>query len=197
VGRGSAWFLRADEGDLVLRHYLRGGWAAKLSHRHYVYTGASKTRPFREFSVLAKLLQLGLPVPSPVAAMIKTRYPLYSGAILMEMIPSVGTLADFIMADRAGAGIEEAPWRQIGLCIRRFHDAGVWHADLNARNILVNADNDVYLLDFDRARFSPGVAVRGENNLARLKRSVNKLCPPKKHGSLELAWKRLETAYHE
>jgi 3-deoxy-D-manno-octulosonic acid kinase len=28
-------------------------------------------------------------------------------------------------------------WRATGACIRRFHEEGVVHADLNARNILI------------------------------------------------------------
>ena len=38
IGRGSAWFIDAPFGPVVLRQYLRGGWAAKLSHSHYFFT---------------------------------------------------------------------------------------------------------------------------------------------------------------
>jgi len=34
VGRGSAWFIRAPFGPVVLRRYLRGGWAAAVSREH-------------------------------------------------------------------------------------------------------------------------------------------------------------------
>jgi 3-deoxy-D-manno-octulosonic acid kinase len=40
-------------------------------------------------------------------------------------------------------------WIAVGRCIRRFHDAGVHHADLNAHNILLTPEQ-VYLIDFDR-----------------------------------------------
>lgn len=196
VGRGSAWFLKTPIGKLVLRQYLRGGWAAKLSHRHYVYTGTSRTRPFREFQVLANLHELGLPVPVPVAALVKFGFLVYSGAILTETIPSTRTLADALVSDAFDPPLKESLWGRVGQCIRRFHKAGVWHADLNARNILLDPDNAVYLIDFDRARFTPGHAVQGRSNLDRLKRSLVKLCPPGKTNELELAWKYLMEAYH-
>ena len=31
-GRGGAWLIDAPEGGMVLRHYLRGGWAAATAH---------------------------------------------------------------------------------------------------------------------------------------------------------------------
>ena len=68
VGRGSAWFIEIP-GPVVLRHYLRGGWAAKLSRQSYFFTGISRSRPFREFRLLSELFELGLPVPRPVAAL--------------------------------------------------------------------------------------------------------------------------------
>ena len=38
VGRGSAWFIDAPFGPVVLRKYLRGGWVAKISRQSYFFT---------------------------------------------------------------------------------------------------------------------------------------------------------------
>ena len=62
-GRGAALLVdpartlkEAHRGERwVLRHYQRGGWAAKLSDDAYLYTGAERTRPFREWRLLAQL----------------------------------------------------------------------------------------------------------------------------------------------
>ena len=43
-GRGGAWFVDAPFGPSLLRLYLRGGWAAKLSRDQYLWHGASRTR---------------------------------------------------------------------------------------------------------------------------------------------------------
>jgi 3-deoxy-D-manno-octulosonic acid kinase len=72
-------------------------------------------------------------------------------------------------------GLPMRDWAEIGRVIRRFHNAGVWHADLNAHNVLLDANGAVTLIDFDRARFRPPAKRWREVNLARLLRSLNKL----------------------
>jgi 3-deoxy-D-manno-octulosonic acid kinase len=87
-------------------------------------------------------------------------------------------------------------WENVGRCIRQFHRAGVWHADLNARNILLNEELKVFLVDFDRARLMNGTEVNGKRNLERLKRSLQKLWPEGQRKLLQPAWNRLLAAYH-
>jgi 3-deoxy-D-manno-octulosonic acid kinase len=60
--------------------------------------------------------------------------------------------------------------------IRRFHEAGVHHADLNCYNILIS-NSRLYLIDFDRGRLeSANSRWRWkEKNLARLHRSIIKV----------------------
>ena len=149
IGRGSAWFIDAPFGPVVLRQYLRGGWAAKLSHSRYLFTTIERSRPFLEFNVLASLHELKLPVPRPLAALCEHQGVLSSGALMTERIEGAQTLADLL------PGATDTQWADVGQCIRRFHQAGVWHADLNARNILFDAQSRVFLLDFDRAWSSP------------------------------------------
>ena len=57
--------------------------------------------------------------------------------------------------------------------MRRFHDLGVCHADLNAHNVLLSEES-VYLVDFDRCRLrAPGLW--RDANLVRLRRSLEKV----------------------
>ena len=195
-GRGSAWFVDAPFGPVVLRHYLRGGWAAKISRRSYLFTVVSRSRPVREFHILAALHEQGLPVPQPVAALCEFHGLVATGAILTARIPGARTLADVIAAPGFGSAAESGLWARIGDCIRRFHEAGVWHADLNARNILLDAAAAVFLIDFDRARLTPGKTVNGKSNLNRLRRSLEKLWPPDRLNGLAPAWDQLEAGYH-
>jgi len=193
-GRGSAWFIDAPFGPVVLRQYLRGGWAAKISRDRYLFSDVSRSRPFREFHLLTALHQQGLPVPRPVAALCEHHGLLASGAIISARIPAVQTLAEWL--EGAGTDPGNAGWPSVGNCIRKFHDAGIWHADLNARNILLDSEQQVFLLDFDRARFTPGQKVSSKRNLSRLKRSLIKLWPPAQMPSMQPAWKNLMDGYH-
>ena len=192
VGRGSAWFINSAFGPVVLRQYLRGGWVAKISRQSYFFTTVSRSRPFREYHLLAALYDLGLPVPKPVAALCEFHGFISSGALMTARISSAQTLADVLPGNDGYEGL----WESVGKCMRRFHDAGVWHADLNARNILLDENSQVFLIDFDRARFKPGKAVNGQGNLKRLKRSLTKLWPPGELPAMQPAWAQLKAAYH-
>jgi len=59
--------------------------------------------------------------------------------------------------------------------IRCFHHHGVWHADLNANNILIDTETRLYLIDFDRGRLRQPSRQWQQANLDRLKRSLLKL----------------------
>jgi len=193
VGRGSTWFVNAPFGPAVLREYLRGGWVAKVSRRSYFFTTVARSRPFREFDILATLSAQGLPVPQPVAALCEHGGLMSTGSIITMRIAHTRTLADILPGDpQQGSDV----WENVGRCIRQFHRAGVWHADLNARNILLDREMKVYLIDFDRARLMTGTEVNGKRNLDRLKRSLEKLWPASQHTLLQPAWNRLRAAYH-
>ena len=176
-GRGSVLHLRAGEQRWVWRHYRRGGLVARALGDRYLYTGASRTRGYREYRLLTSLVELGLPVPVPIAA----RYTrsggfFYRADLITVELPPAGTLADTI----TGQELATERWQAVGATIARFHGAGVQHADLNAHNVLLTADTSavaegaIFLLDFDRGR----IRERGpweSDVLARLQRSLEKI----------------------
>ena len=59
----------------------------------------------------------------------------------------------------------------VGAAVRRLHAEGVWHADLNAHNVLVDRDGRIWIIDFDRARLRPAGSWAAAN-LARLQQGV-------------------------
>lgn len=193
AGRGQALLLESDYGAAVLRQYLRGGWPARISRDRYFFTGFERSRPVAEFRTLARLVALGLPVPAPLAALCDRQGPFYRGWLLMALIPEAEPLAD-LLASRSEA---PALWRRVGATVRRFHDAGVVHADLNARNILVGRADAVHLVDFDRARFAPGRRRALAANLRRLHRSLEKLWPAPLRDRLPACWSGLIRGYEE
>jgi 3-deoxy-D-manno-octulosonic acid kinase len=191
VGRGRTLLLDTEYGPAVLRQYLRGGWPARLSRDLYLFTGYQRSRPLAEFHMLAELSDLGLPVPVPLAALCARQGLWYRGCLMMERILQVTPLADLI-AEHLD---DDSLWRRCGAVIRRFHAAGVVHADLNARNILVGQGPAIHLVDFDRARLAATDAAAFRANLARLRRSLEKLWPEPRRERLEGCWKQLLGGY--
>jgi 3-deoxy-D-manno-octulosonic acid kinase len=168
-GRGETAFVGDGSYEYVLRHYRRGGLPGRLVRDRYLWVGLERTRAWREWRLTAELYRLGLPVPRPVAARVEREGLLYSADLVTVRIPEARSLAQ-VLHD---GPLPEAQWQAIGACIRRFHAAGVDHADLNAHNILL-AGEEVFLIDFDRGRLrAPGRWQR--HNLARLLRSLRKL----------------------
>lgn len=189
-GRGAAWFVEGPFGAGVLRHYLRGGLAARFSRDAYWWRGADRTRSFAEFRLTRALHTLGLPVPRPLAACYWREGLRYRAAILVERLPgatSFGTLAA-----QQGDG---APWESTGRLLARFHRAGLDHADLNADNILFDAFGKGSLIDFDRSTLRIPATGWREANLARLRRSLLKLRGARDEGAVLRDFARLRRAY--
>lgn len=168
-GRGTTHFFKHAGKSLVLRHYRRGGLMAHVSADKYFWRGADNTRPFTEWQLTYRLHRAGLPVPAPIAARYIHNGLTYTGDLITERLPTVGSLAECL---RTGA-LSIMTWILIGRCVRRFHDLGVCHADLNSHNILLSEET-VYLIDFDRCDLRRAGLWRDEN-LVRLRRSLEKV----------------------
>lgn len=169
-GRGGVAFIQTPVGSCVLRHYHRGGWMAPLLGDRYLWNGRTHSRGFAEFRLLAELFRRGLPVPAPVAARYQRHGPYYAADLITRTIEGTMTLTQAIREGR----LDPAMAGQVGELVVRFHEAGVDHADLNAHNILINADG-LWLVDFDRGELRATGTAWKLGNLARLKRSLLKV----------------------
>jgi 3-deoxy-D-manno-octulosonic acid kinase len=170
-GRGTTFFVQYAGENYVLRHYRRGGFIARLSPDQYVWTGLQRTRAWREWHLLAQMRELGLPVPQPVAVQVVRNGMTYSADIMTRRIHHTSTLAE----ELGRHALSEDTWQELGRVIQRFHHHGVWHADLNANNVLIDTEGRFYLIDFDRGRLRRPSGQWQQANLDRLKRSLLKL----------------------
>jgi 3-deoxy-D-manno-octulosonic acid kinase len=187
-GRGAAWFVDAPFGPLVLRHYRRGGLAARMSRDRYWWSGEAAVRGVAEFRLLREMRRRGVPVPAPVATMYVRRGAHYRAAILVERIPGVRTFAECVIDG-------DAPWAEAGRLIARAHRAGLDHADLNADNILVDASDRAYVIDLDRGSLrAHGMGWR-RRNLERLRRSLHKRRGARDAAEVEAGYATLRAAY--
>lgn len=192
-GRSTTWFFDYSNGVGVLRHYWRGGLVGKLLSDQYLYTGLENTRTYKEYQLLIELQQKGLRAPIPLAAKITLCMAIYRGDLITEAIPGAKSLLD-ILKLRALTGDEI---KNIGQTIAQFHRQGVFHADLNINNIMLDTKGSAYLIDFDRGRLVRPLDPCLKNNIQRLHRSFVK---EKGRNSdffwSSVQWQQLLHAYH-
>ncbi|MCW8808786.1 MAG: 3-deoxy-D-manno-octulosonic acid kinase [Rhodanobacter sp.] len=169
-GRGGVAIIATEVGECILRHYHRGGMVAALMGDRYLWIGADRSRPFTEFRLLGEIARRGLPGPSAVAARYARRGLFYRADLITRRIAEAQTLAECLAQGRLDAELAE----EVGALVGRFHRAGIWHADLNAHNVLV-AGSGLYLIDFDRGRLRAPAIAWQRANLRRLRRSLIKL----------------------
>lgn len=184
-GRGALWLVQGAFGEGMLRHYRRGGVIGRWVADRYLYLGAGRVRSVCEFRLMAELYRRGLPVPRPILAGWRRSGPFYRAELLTLRVAQARTLAEQLDA--------ALPlWSRIGVTLARFHRQGVFHADLNAHNVLVDAVGKVWLIDFDRGALRRPEPAWQQANLARLQRSLDKL-----GGVPALAWQALLQGYHD
>ena len=191
-GRGNAWFIDDDQRSWVLRQYLRGGIVSRISTDRFLFLSENKVRSFNELKLLKELFDEGLPVPEPVAASYTRIGTFYFACILINRIEAATTMGEQLFE------LKSLVWRNVGSVIRRFHDSGVYHADLNCFNILVSP-GAVHLIDFDKCRRHPPSRENSPwkaGNLDRLKRSIDKITPPEMSQKAAEKWRQLLDAYH-
>jgi 3-deoxy-D-manno-octulosonic acid kinase len=192
-GRGKTLFIGDEQNPWVLRHYYRGGFTGNWLNDAFVWLGEARTRPFVEWLLLQRLIELQLPVPRPVAGRYVRRGPLYTADLITVLIPDVVPLST-----RWGEGSLDAQlWRRVGSLVAQFHAANVYHADLTAHNIQINSREDLFLLDFDRGRIMRRRGSWSERNLNRLHRSLRKISRENSYDFSDREWNWLLAGYRE
>lgn len=189
-GRGAVWLVHGDFGQGVLRHYRRGGLFGRLNRDRYLWRGEDATRSFREFRLLIELRRRGLNVPAPLAAGYARQGPFYRADLLTALIADARTLAQRVAVDFPAAAV----WARIGAMLSRFHAEGVFHADLNAHNVMIDAQGEIWLIDFDRGELRRPAHAWAQANLDRLRRSLRKL-GAERAPEFDAAWASLVDAY--
>ncbi len=169
-GRGNTMYVGNVPRQFVLRHYMRGGLLGRLVRDTFIYSGPDKTRSFREWRLLDKLSSNNFNVPRPAAARYCQHGTFYTADIITVRIPDVVSLSVYISENRPDAAF----WESLGASIYSFHEAGVYHADMNAYNLQIDKSGELWMLDFDKGALRPRGAWQ-QQTLARLHRSLHKV----------------------
>lgn len=165
-GRGGLYRFTFPGGDGFLRVYRRGGAVRHVIRETYFL----QNRALAELRVHHALQRAGLPVAPLLGAVWMRIGPGYRGAFATRALAGRSLLA----ALQAGP-VLKAELAACGALVRRMHDLGAFHADLNAANLFL-APGGPCVLDLDKARLTPRPLPEPlrARNLARLKRSFEK-----------------------
>jgi len=171
-----------DAPELFARRAKRGGLIRYLLTDLYF---GFDPRPLRELAVTVEARRRGIAVADPMGAMVeRAGFGAYRGFFLTRAIAGL-TLWEFLQTDDDPI-VRELVLRQVREAIDAMHERGLFHADLNLNNVMVeNASESfaVKLLDLDKARLERGALsmTRRQANYARLLRSARRLDPHGRH----------------
>lgn len=176
-GRGAvpSVSLRRDT-HVVLRRYQHGGLLGGLTGS--LYLGPS--RALEELHVTARAESMGAPVPHVLCLALWPAFgPFWSALIGTREERSARDLLEALLSAPSAEARREL-LREVGEAVRRLHDAGVDHRDLQLHNVLVSDDSGrrrIVVVDLDRAVYHArgGLPARlRARNLGRLTRSAVK-----------------------
>ncbi|GAN34799.1 MAG: hypothetical protein DYG83_08860 [Candidatus Brocadia sp. AMX2] len=163
----------------VIRNYRHGGLLGKLFGGIF-YDG---NRPLNELQINEIAARKGIPSAEVIAVAKRKLWGLFYKA-------------DFISKEISGAVdivqfLKESPLTfiqkskksiifELVRLIRHMHDAGIYHADLHLKNILLKDDTNgefhAYIIDLDKSVVSRELSIEQRiKNLLRLDRSLEKL----------------------
>lgn len=167
IGRQPLHFFTFNGKKYVLRNFYHGGVLGNV----FKYSFWEKNvRSFREFQILCQLHEFGLPVVNPLFAL-KTNGLFYNQSISTEYIENT---EDFNCITEFSKTILD----NLFMIIDKFFDHGLFHPDLNIKNILFEKGTEkIYLLDLDKAKlFKKGLSEKKRVYIyKRLFRSFDKM----------------------
>jgi len=181
AGRRPLFELEGAGGAFLVRRFSHGGLGRWLTGERFL----DAARPFRELELSLALRELGIPTPEVVAA--RARRAGLVGwrlEVVTRRVPRALDLGYVLGLAREGAVEPRALARivtALGRLVRRLHDAGFQHADLQPNNVLVagsaleGGEPELWLIDLDRSRLRGRLSTRERrDNLRRLFRHVRR-----------------------
>jgi tRNA A-37 threonylcarbamoyl transferase component Bud32 len=200
-GRGRLRTIRLRNHDTALvRGYRHGGLFRHLLGDNFF---TWPPRPFRELAITEEVRRRGVPTVEVYAACVKRTWgPFYRGWLVTRHLTDSRDLWQVLRDDFVrNIGIQKV-LAAVATSLRGLHREGVYHRDLNLKNILVRRESDqhirAYIIDFDRAALFLGEVPMSlvQKNLYRLLRSANKLDSKREYFS-NRDWESFVNSYHE
>ena len=199
-GRGSLTSISlADGTSALVRSYHRGGMVRYLTKDLFC---TWPPRPFLELAVTEQARCRGISTLEVIGACVERSWgPFYRGWLVTRELMGARDLWSVLREESYAGGGKKDLFQAVARSIRWMHGQGLYHQDLNLRNVLVRFESGalrVYIIDFDKARFSSRAVSnsKAESNLDRLYRSIRKLDPDQRRVSRE-EWDGFRRFYRE
>jgi hypothetical protein len=197
-GRRALRAIRLRDGETALIRDYRHGGLFRAVMRAYFFTWPP--RPFRELAITEELRRRGLRTVEVYAAGVqRLAGPFYRGCLVSRELRDAADLWSTIQDKSISPERLRAILKATADIVNHMHREGVYHSDLNLKNILIrsNCDQvDGYIIDFDKAKLFlgglPPELVR--MNLHRLLRSALKLDPQRRYLS-SASWREFLNFY--
>ncbi len=138
-----------DIGPAVVKSYTRGGVIRYFNRQTYLKF--SRYRCQSEYDLLLFLDRLGVSVPEPIAFGYQGRL-FYHAWLVTREIQNSCTLAEFSKKnpEKTRMLINDLA-RQLNILVENQ----IHHVDLHPGNVLVDNQDNLYIIDFDKARTTP------------------------------------------
>lgn len=175
AGRGDLRLLEINGARLLCKQMRHGGLLARLLGSRYL----DRRKPLNEMRIVSHALAHGVPTAALPAVITKRAIPpFYRYWAFSQELPDAVDLLAYMRThpprrERIPAIAAAAQ------AVRAMHDAGLFHADLHLKNILVRLADaespEAFIIDFDKALLAPHMTVRMRfKNLRRLWKSAEK-----------------------
>lgn len=174
IGRGNLFLLHNVDktGPVILKIYSHGGCLAKFPFSKYFFTN----RALNEFNLYFNHLISKIPVPEYLGIFWRERLSFKLCGIIVKYLVNSLDLEKFLIANDYTEESKKIVLQSTGVIIKTLHEIGIYHHDLQVRNILVDTQSSsIYIVDFDKASFMGKLSLFFiTQNLIRLKRSFIK-----------------------
>lgn len=153
-GRGATYGISLGPVRAVVRHARRGGLARSFSADRFL----DHTPRFRREMVIAEQLRAaGIATPAVLAGVAYPSGIAHTADVATERVDGVDLAAIFFGATPPSGIARAEVWKSVGALVRRLHDAGFVHPDLQLKNVLAGPASSsrlpaVWLLDVDTVR---------------------------------------------
>ena len=177
MGRGGIFFLSGSwlPYPVVVRQYRHGGLWRFLSGARFF----SQHRFTAELKLHTLIRELDISTPEPLGVIVVKKEPksiFVNGYYVTRRLSGSVDLSEFLQLTGKATRLRIA--FEIGSCLRKLHDHGIFYTDLHVKNILVGPEGEIFFIDFDKAKKyqAPLSPFRRRANLYRWLRSVEKYC---------------------